>query len=161
MAPFKHLSNSWQQPVYKCLYGRGPVWQGGRCGWGPVWPGWGPEWWGPVLMGAGVDRNRVAHACGSRCIRGCKHRAPLWCTENIRLPMWILSIAISIIDLNVHRWSTKKLIMLVNSHESRSVASDGLTKCIQAMVSLNIYKNSANKFGRKNPLFKSNLTLKV
>ena len=39
--------------------------------------------------------------------------------------------------------------MQVNSHESRSVASDGLTKCIQAMVSLNIYKNSANKFGRK------------
>ena len=35
--------------------------------------------------------------------RGCKHRAPLWFTENIRLPMWILSIAISIIDLNVHR----------------------------------------------------------
>ena len=35
-----------------------------------------------------------------------------------------------------------------NSHESWSVASDGLTKCIQAMVSLNIYKNSANKFGR-------------
>ena len=35
------------------------------------------------------------------------------------------------------------------SHESRSVASDGLTKCIQVMVSLNIYKNSANKFGRK------------
>ena len=35
------------------------------------------------------------------------------------------------------------------SHESRSVASDGLTKCIQAMVSLNIYKNSAKKFGRK------------
>ena len=37
----------------------------------------------------------------------------------------------------------------INSHESRSVASDGLTKCIQAMVSLNIYKNSANKFIRK------------
>ena len=36
-----------------------------------------------------------------------------------------------------------------SSHESRSVASDGITKCIQAMVSLNIYKNSANKFGRK------------
>ena len=36
-----------------------------------------------------------------------------------------------------------------SSHESRSVTSDGLTKCIQAMVSLNIYKNSANKFGRK------------
>ena len=35
------------------------------------------------------------------------------------------------------------------SHKSRSVASDGLTKCIQTMVSLNIYKNSANKFGRK------------
>ena len=32
---------------------------------------------------------------------------------------------------------------------SRSVASDSLTKCIQAMISLNIYKNSANKFGRK------------
>ena len=62
--------------------------------------------------------------------------------------MWILSIAISIIYLNVHRWSTTKL-MKVNSHESRSVASDGLTKCIQATVSLNIYKNSANKFGRK------------
>ena len=39
--------------------------------------------------------------------------------------------------------------MEVNSHESRSVASDGLTKCIKAMVSLNIYKNSTNKFGRK------------
>ena len=36
-----------------------------------------------------------------------------------------------------------------SSHESGSVTSDGLTKCIQAMVSLNIYKNSANKFGRK------------
>ena len=55
-------------------------------------------------------RYRVAHACGSRCTRGCKHRAPLWFTENIRLPMWILSIAISIIDLNVHRWSTTKLM---------------------------------------------------
>ena len=50
----------------------------------------------------------------------------------------ILSIAISIIDL-ANQFS----------HESRSVASDGLTKCIQAMVSLNIYKNSANEFGRK------------
>ena len=54
-----------------------------------------------------------------------------------------------------------KINVSQNSHESRSVASDGLTKCIQAMVSLNIYKNSANKFGRKIPLFKSNLTLKV
>ena len=35
-------------------------------------------------------RYRVAHACGFRCTRGCKHRAPLWFTENIRLPMWIL-----------------------------------------------------------------------
>ena len=51
-------------------------------------------------------------------------------------------------NLNVHRWSTTKL-MQVNSHGSRSVASNGLTKCIQAMVSLNIYKNSANNFGRK------------
>ena len=56
-------------------------------------------------------RYRVAHACGSRCTRGCKHRAPLWFTENIRLPMWILSIALSIIDLNVHRWSMTKLII--------------------------------------------------
>ena len=55
-------------------------------------------------------RYRVAHACGSRCTRGCKHWAPLWFTENIRLPMWLLSIAISIIDLNVHRWSTTKLM---------------------------------------------------
>ena len=49
------------------------------------------------------------------CVRipmysGCKHRAPLWFTENIRLPMWILLIAISIINLNVHRWSTTKLM---------------------------------------------------
>ena len=51
-------------------------------------------------------RYRVAHACGSRCTRGCKHRASLWFPENIRLLMWILSIAISIIDLNVHRWLT-------------------------------------------------------
>ena len=55
-------------------------------------------------------RYRVAHACGSRCTGGCKHRAPLWFTENIHLLMWILSIAILIIDLNVHRWSTTKLI---------------------------------------------------
>ena len=48
--------------------------------------------------------------CGSRCTRGCKHRAPLWFTENIRLLMWILLIAISIIDLNVHRCSTTKLM---------------------------------------------------
>ena len=107
-------------------------------------------------------RYRVAHACGSRCTRaGCKHWAPLWFTENIRLPMWILSIAISIIDLNVHRWSTTKLMLVNRSHESRSVASDGLTKCIQEMVSLNIYKNSANKFDRKIRRFKLNLTLKV
>ena len=69
-------------------------------------------------------------------------------SENIRLPMWKLSIAILIMDLNVHRWSATKL-MSIKSHVSRSVASDGLTKCIQAMVPLNIYKNSANKFGRK------------
>ena len=45
-----------------------------------------------------------------RMYSGCKHRAPLWFTENIRLPMWKVSIAISIIDLNVHRWSTTKLV---------------------------------------------------
>ena len=39
-----------------------------------------------------------------------------------------------------------------SSHESRSVTSNSLTECIQAMVSLNIYKNSANKFGRKTDL---------
>ena len=53
---------------------------------------------------------RVAHACGSRCTRGCKQRAPLWFSENICLLMWILSVAISIIDLNVHRWSKTKLM---------------------------------------------------
>ena len=86
-------------------------------------------------------RYRVAHACGSRCTRGCKYRAPLWFTENIRLPMWILSIVISIIDQYVHWWSTTKL-MKVNSHESWSVASNRFTKGIQAMVSLNIYNKS-------------------
>ena len=55
-------------------------------------------------------RYRVAHVCGSWCTQDCKHRAPLWFTENIRLPMWILSIAIWIIDLNVHRWSMTKLM---------------------------------------------------
>ena len=48
------------------------------------------------------------------CVRipmwGCKHRAPLWFTENICLRMWKLSIAISIIDLNVHQWSATKLM---------------------------------------------------
>ena len=63
--------------------------------------------WNPTDAGHKV-------ACRA-CVRipmysGCKHRAPLWFTENIRLPMWILSIAISIIDLNVHRWSTTKLM---------------------------------------------------
>ena len=90
--------------------------------------------WNPTDAGHKV-------ACRA-CVRipmysGCKHRAPLWFTENIRLPMWVLSIAISIIDLNVHRWSTTKLMYVNRSHESWSVASDGLTKCIQAMVSLN------------------------
>ena len=63
-----------------------------------------------VLISRVRIRYRVAHACGSRCTRGCKQRAPLWFTENIRLPMWILSIAISIIDQNVHRWYTTKLM---------------------------------------------------
>ena len=54
--------------------------------------------------------HKVAHGYGSRCTQGCKHRAPLWFTENIRLPIWKLSIAISIIDLNVHRWSATKLM---------------------------------------------------
>ena len=63
--------------------------------------------WNPTDAGHKV-------ACRA-CVRipmysGCKHRAPLWFTENIRLPMWVLSIAISIIDLNVHRWSTTKLM---------------------------------------------------
>ena len=34
-------------PLVWCRYGRGPV-----------WPGWGPERWGPVLIGAEVDRKR-------------------------------------------------------------------------------------------------------
>ena len=64
-------------------------------------------------------RYRVAHACESRCTRGCKQRVPLWFSENgFRLPMWIVSIAISIIDPNVDRWSTTKL-MEDNSHKQR------------------------------------------
>ena len=55
-------------------------------------------------------RYRVAHACGSRCTRVSEHRALLWFTESIRFLMWILSIAISIIDLKVRRWSTTKLM---------------------------------------------------
>ena len=70
-----------------------------------LWPAARRFWLGLHLI-----RLCVAHACGSRCTRGCKHQAPLWFTENIHLPMWILSIAISIIDLNVHRWSTTKLM---------------------------------------------------
>ena len=35
-----------------------------------------------------------------------------------------------------------KTSVLVNSYESRSVVTDGLAKCIQAMVSLNIYKKN-------------------
>ena len=50
------------------------------------------------------------HKVPCRVAHGCKHWAPLWFTENIRHLMWILSIGISIIDLNVHRWSTTKLI---------------------------------------------------
>ena len=52
----------------------------------------------------------VGHACGSRCTRVCKHWAPLWFTKNSLLLMWILSIPISIIDLNVQRRSTTKLM---------------------------------------------------
>ena len=65
--------------------------------------------------------------------------------------MWILSIAISIIDLNVHRWFTAKLMSrsTVNSHESRSVVSDGLTKYITNDDLTKYLQNSANKFGRK------------
>ena len=44
------------------------------------------------------------------CSQDCKHSAPLWFTENIRLPRWILSIAISIIDLNAYRWFTAKIM---------------------------------------------------
>ena len=68
-----------------------------------------PVFWCFEIQCQGI-RYRVAHACGSRCTLGCKHWAPLLFAENIRLPMWILSIAISIIDLNVHRWSTTKLM---------------------------------------------------
>ena len=94
-------------------------------------------------------RWRIAHACESRCT--CKHRAPLWFRE-------YPSSDANTIDRNIdYRSKCSSMIydktnVSQSSHESRSVASDGLTKCncIQAMVSLNIYKNSANKFGRKN-----------
>ena len=63
-------------------------------------------------------------------IRGCKHWAPLWFTGNIRLPMWILSIAISIIDLNVHRWSATDQCESIGMKADRSPAT----------VSLNVYR---------------------
>ena len=80
-----------------------------------------------------MPRHKVA--CRA-CVRipmcsGCKHRAPLWFTENIRLLMWILSIAISIIDINVHRWSMTKLIYV------KSIAMQADRS--PAMVSLNVY----------------------
>ena len=76
-------------------------------------------------------RYRVAHACGSQCTQGCKQRAPLWFTENISVPTWILSIAILIIDLNVHRRSMTKLM-----YKSIAMKADRSP----AMVSLNVYK---------------------
>ena len=61
MCPALHLSNTCQTLdsnllICACMEGASVV--GGRCGCGPVWPGCGLEWWGPVLMGARVDRNR-------------------------------------------------------------------------------------------------------
>ena len=83
-------------------------------GYNPIFcPAVSAELRGVLMFWNPVSRHKVpcrAYACGSRYTRGCKHRAPLWFTENIRLPMWILSIAISIIYLNVHRWSTTKLM---------------------------------------------------
>ena len=106
------------------------------------------------------------------------HKVP--CRACVRIPMYsglqtpgtavihrkYPSSDVNTIDRNIdYRSKCSSMIYdktnVSQSHESWSVASDGLTKCIQAMVSLNIYKNSANKFGRKIPLFKSNLTLKV
>ena len=79
---------------------------------------------------------------------GCKHRALLWFRE-------YPSSDVNTIDRNID-YRSKFSSMIYDktnvsqfSHESRSVASDGLTECIQVMVSLNIYKNSANNFGRK------------
>ena len=63
--------------------------------------------------------------------------------------MWILSIAISIIDLNVHRWfSCKTNVQSIAMKADRSSAMVSLNT-LQMTVSLNIYKNSANKLGRK------------
>ena len=97
-------------------------------------------------------RHKVAcrHTCGSRCTRDCKHRTPLWFTENFRPPMWILSIAIS-----NHRSKCSSMIYgktnvqsIIAMKADRSSAMVSLNT-LQTTVSLNIYKNSAKKFGRK------------
>ena len=98
-------------------------------------------WWTIVLhiSWSTVIRERIAYACRSRCTRGCKHRALLWFRE---YPSSDLNTIYRNIDYRSECSSMiyDKTNVSQSSHESRSVASDGLTKCIQAMVSLNIYK---------------------
>ena len=67
---------------------------------------WLPKSFGGTPQCFYVLKSRARHKVACRtCI---VNTAPLWFTENIRHPVWILSIAISIIDLNVHRWFTVK-----------------------------------------------------
>ena len=96
-----------------------------------------------------VLKSHARHKVACRaCVRipmysGCKHRAPLWFTENIHPPMRILSIAIS--SSMIYGKTNVQSIAMKADRSSAMVSLNTL----QTTISLNIYKNSANKFGRK------------
>ena len=71
--------------------------------------------------------------------------APLW----YRSSEVNKSITKAIIDRNAPQWFTTNLMFSQKPKLIRSVASDGLTNIYKRWVSLNIYKQGVNKFGRK------------
>ena len=86
------------------------------------------------------------------CCRDCKHRRGRGTAVIQRKYLSSevnKSIAKAIIDQNVPRWFTTKLMLSRKPKLIRSVTSDGLTNIYKRRVSLNIYKKGANKFGRK------------
>ena len=86
------------------------------------------------------------------CCRDCKHccgRGTAVIQRKYRSSEVNKSIAKVIIDRNVPRWFTTKLMFSQKPKLIRSVARDGLTNIYKRQVSLNIYKKGANKFGRK------------